>query len=784
MSQNRKRPVTYGKSSLNRARAGVGLYMPDTDASLTPPRLRTLSDGPAATPTSPSTPFVQPARPSFAKNLAGSSLNQGGNARSVMQRKRRKLPPEEAHNTDDQVKPDLPAGVNPSVPEIRDEDDLLSIGRGHDQKSTDVSLSLRSDAQLKIESPKRAPPSARRQKCTSPPPAHEDKSRLGFLDAQTATDPASPRKRLIDSLGLTDGPHQGLTTGSDDAPEVSVHEGFPEGDFSASARQPSSKNNTKSQSRTFERSHTTPTNSMSSMLRSSRVTYSRQRSFLNDLIGATGDNSQGAGNGSKLQPKKPEAHASFASRIPLEEEDGHDNNKAVRSIHELRQAGHNVRFREIVDSIFEDIEDQYNSISGICCSIADLCGKLRDPQFAHRFSEQGFDERLVDCITISSNIVWTSLVFSAFQLIIAGGQASRVFAELLWAKILDHSPVLLEIEDDLLALARDPSQGLSKTAQAAVKGIISPSLSGMAMVRLSPRSLALECIKSTLCLLRETGHTVRLAPTALLDKLLDLLATGVSANREPIDNLTVLSPLFSILENYSIVTGPFDDYHCQSLRRLSQFHDLFALTLRDQTRQILLSYVRVILNLTNKEPALCDSFALSELVSGLVRVVVREFSDVSKHFGPTENDSLNAVILALGTLINLTEETEKARAMLVHSNDCAVSPLQQLLEQFFCCASSIDQAHSVLEVHENVVAGYLSILLLTICQNTEALLFVKNSRGLAMIFSTAEKFMQYHREVEKETGVETCEGESRLTKRLEHIIGQARRLEGVSDELR
>ncbi|KAL2809500.1 wings apart-like protein regulation of heterochromatin-domain-containing protein [Aspergillus granulosus] len=778
MSQNRKRPVTYGKSSVNRA--GVGLYMLDSDASSQLPRLRTSpSNGQAAKPTSHPTSSGQPIRPSFAKNLSGSSLAQGG-AHSGMQRKRRKPFHEEAHrdNTEDQLKADFLMDGSTVDPKMRDEEDLLSTVPSHDgdRKSTDILRSSRSHAPLKVESPQRTAPS---------PPTSEDRSRVDFLDAQNKIETASPRKRLIDSLGMTEDPHRGLTPGFDDAPELSPYTVPPEGRISASARQFSTRNNTEPRVCNVERSQTAPTSSLSSMLRSSRVTYSRQRSFLNDLVGMTGDEPQGLGDGSKFEPK-PEAHGLFASRVPPEDEDS-NKNKAVRSIHELRQAGDNARFREIVDSIFEDIEDQYNSISGRCCSIADLCDKLLDSQFAHRFSEQGFDERLVNCIAIHSNIVWISLAFSAFQLIIAGGQASRVFMESLWVKIIDHSPLLLDTEDDLLVLVREPSQGLSKTAQAAVRGIRSRLLPQITApsTRFSPRLLALRCMESALRLLRETGHTARLAPTALLDTLLDLLATNGLADPGQTDHSKVLRLIFSILENYSIVTGPFDEYHCQCLQRLAQLHGLFSLDLRDQTRSTLLSYVRVILNLTNKEPALCDSFALPDLVSGLVRIIIMEFSDVSKHFGPSENDALNAVILALGTLINLTEETEKARAMLVHSNFSAVPPLQQLLEQFSGSVSAMDQARSVPEVHENVVAGYLSILFLTICLNPEACLFVKKSldgEGLAMVFSTAEKFLQYHREIEKETGVvEIYEGESRLTRRLEHIISQARQLEGVSD---
>ncbi|KAL2787597.1 wings apart-like protein regulation of heterochromatin-domain-containing protein [Aspergillus keveii] len=770
MSQNKKRPVTYGKSSFTRAR--VGLYVPDSDTSSKPPSFRTSSsDGLSATPTNHPLSSVSSFGSPLARTFSGSSLTQAEDAHTAMQGKRRKLLREEAHqhNPYGQTKAGFVGPGNPGDYATPKEEVTSTAfpGRDENQKGSDPIRSLRSDVLPKPKSPERALTSSSRsaRRLKSTPPTSDGKSMVSSADAQPRTDTSSPRKRLIDSLGMTNQPPSPMTLEPNDDPASILHARLPHQKFPASTP---AGDDTKLRPRNVERSQTTPTRSLSSMLRSSRVTYSRQRSFLNDLIGATDSEPPGVSNGARLNSDR-EAHGLLASHVPPEDEDS-NGNKAVRSIHELRQTGDNARFREIVDSIFEDIEDQYNSLSGRCCSIADLCHKLHNAVFAHRFSEQGFDERLVNCIAISPNIIWLSLAFSAFRLIVVGGRASRVFAESLWASILDHSPILLDNEDDLLILAREPSQGLSKTAQAAVRGL-RPHLLPATMSRsapMSPRLLALECIKSALKLLRENGHSVRHAPITFLDTLLSEL-------------------IFSVLENYSIVTGPFDDDHCQCLRRLSQLRGPFILAPRHLMRPTMMSYVRVILNLTNKEPALCESFALPELVSGLVEIVITECSDVSKDPAPNENDALNAVILALGTLINLAEKTEKARVMLVQSKNLAVSPLQQLLKQFSGSASSLDHAHSVSEVHENVVAGYLSILFLTLCLNTEARLLVKKSldgKGLVLAFSTAEKFLQYHREVEKENGLaETYEGEFGLTKRLEHILSQARRLEGNSDEL-
>jgi DNA polymerase III alpha subunit (gram-positive type) len=104
----------------------------------------------------------------------------------------------------------------------------------------------------------------------------------------------------------------------------------------------------------------------------------------------------------------------------------------------------------------------------------------------------------------------------------------------------------------------------------------------------------------------------------------------------------------------------------------------------------------VILNLTNREPTLCVSFASRELVSGLAKIVAEKFCNVSNRALVREGDALNEVILALGTLINLSEKTEQSRAIIVHADGSAVPIFHQLLEQFSSSVNAMDQVRDIL----------------------------------------------------------------------------------------
>lgn len=538
--------------------------------------------------------------------------------------------------------------------------------------------------------------STRRQKPASQL-RDDGKGSSSSLGTSQRLDSASPRKRLVDSLGTAD------NGGSGAFAPISHYVPKPpyssdEVDFTSAGRR---LDREASESRTCDPEHlrrSPPAPVPSSMLRSSGVTYSRQRSFLNDSLTLTDLEHHDVKNSHEFETEAESLNVR-SSRISPEEDDAQDS-KPVRSIHELRRAGDNARFREVIDSIFEDIEDRYSSKSGRCCALAELCGKLLDSQFVHRFSEQGFDERLVNCTLNDLDLISASLALSAHRLIIVGGHTSRVFSDSLWARILELPPAVLDTEDDILILARKPSIGLSKTAQAAIRDVRSHLLPAMGSLSpcLSPQLLALECIKSSLVVLRESGHTIHHFSTLFLGKLIDLIAENAIKDLNssaPKGQLEFLDRIFLILEDYSVISGPFDYNHCQCFHRLVRFHNVLSLDHRDR-RHASMSYIRVILNLTNKEPKLCDCFATPDIVCGLAGIVTTEFRDISRELCHQDDGTLNEVILALGTLINLAEKTKQSRAILISSDNRAVSFFRQLLEQFSGSVGTMDQVRKQL----------------------------------------------------------------------------------------
>ena len=85
-------------------------------------------------------------------------------------------------------------------------------------------------------------------------------------------------------------------------------------------------------------------------------------------------------------------------------------------------------------------------------------------------------------------------------------------------------------------------------------------------------------------------------------------------------------------------------------------------------------------------------------------------------------------------------------------------------------------------MHHNVVVGYLAVLLLALCLNTDARLQVQKSlhpEGLITLVSIVNEFSQYHRKVEEEPIPFAARDEAcSFHVRLQDLVSRIQRMEG------
>ncbi|KAJ5414471.1 hypothetical protein N7509_001098 [Penicillium cosmopolitanum] len=522
-----------------------------------------------------------------------------------------------------------------------------------------------------------------------------------------------------------------------------------------------------------------PTTAPSPHFLGGKVTYARQRSFLDDL-NLSGDISAGI-EGDDLFSPKGLTEALPRARL-YEIEDATNDDGAVRSIHELRQAGGNARYRSAIESIFEDIEDAQISVSGRCGALAQICGKLLDPKQARQFAECGFDKRIVDCLSRDLDLVSATLAFSAFGLSSAGRSLPYIIATAAWPKLLETAPILLSVQKDVSVVACARENNLSKVTQGIVQDI-APKIQSKLFAdvddsEFSPRLLALFCLRVTISAFQEKGESPSGLSTGLLRQLVDILLSECShGSKQPIGKgrSQVLVLGLVLLETHTTSSSLLQDEYCDALKSLPALHSLLQVPGdSDEVGQELQNlYIRVILNVTNSSADLCDHYATSPMIEAL--------AEISEGIS-----SLDTVILTLGALINLTEQSEKSRAMFLNtSRESAAeseSILDQLVHLFLEHVESTAQADSVPEVHHNVAVGYLAVLLLSLCLDRGVRLQVKEilqPKDLSVVMSTVDEFMQYHQKIEQElhpmqNGNET----GGFLGRLQDLVGQIQFIEG------
>ncbi|PYH86643.1 ras-domain-containing protein [Aspergillus uvarum CBS 121591] len=508
----------------------------------------------------------------------------------------------------------------------------------------------------------------------------------------------------------------------------------------------------------------TGTSTSSTLLRS-RITYARQRSFLGSTLNTFDSELHGASAAAldDVEAGGSSAPLKHRSTISLSA-DGEEHGRPVRSIHELRQAGDNARFQESVEALFDDFEEPGSTVSERCNGLIQLCSKLLKPDFIHRFSEYGFDDRLVKSLASDLDIISSCLALCAYRLVCFKGVYSHSNLRTFWTTLVDKSSLLLAVKDDIISLAGNPRLHVSRAVQASLRDLIPRLTASMfsesPTPRLSPRLAILSCISVCLPAFQDKSQPIQSMSRSLLDNLIALLPPNsgkVTTYPLSYDDFQTKSITLLVLESYIMLSATPGYEYDGPFRKFVLMHDDFVRpALGDQGRRILTLYLRVVLNLTNNDPLACEQYAAPETITGFVHIITTELSDASAIVGFNEHESFNLVILALGILINLAEQSERCRASFLAPIHDSHPPLGTLVHQFSLSIDLINHANSLSESHINVAVGYLSILLALLCLLKEAYfqvqeLLMECGKEIASVMATAKEFLLYHQTVERDS---------------------------------
>jgi hypothetical protein len=439
-------------------------------------------------------------------------------------------------------------------------------------------------------------------------------------------------------------------------------------------------------------------------------TYAKQRSYLSetalDEIEALKDPAE-----SQLQPHGVAlgggSQVSLALLIEDEDVSGVGAGGGLRSIHELRQAGGNARVLSDIESILEDIEDlSPGSSSRRRGGLIELCTKVLESGFARQFLDNAMAPRFIMSASAHADNIMTFLTASAISLLLCSGPVTTTDARACSQTILKICPSLLGEQRDLGIVTRERKFNLSKATRASLIDLQASVNQSRIWTSerpqsLSPQIMALRSLDLAIRRLREMGDLKETLPSPTIKQLIGILVSKVSQQRAlySIDDFIVIQLTVSILESYSIAIGAISEDEVDVVEDLSGVGPLLSLGTdgNEEYAQVQILALRLILNVTNNNPVLCERFATPELVTATFRIVSTQFSSVSEEIlDGKESSVLDAVLLALGSLINFTEWSGVARNLMAQLEEGSVPFLDVLLGLFLVQVDEITKVPTLL----------------------------------------------------------------------------------------
>jgi len=428
-----------------------------------------------------------------------------------------------------------------------------------------------------------------------------------------------------------------------------------------------------------------------------KFTYSERRTMLQEddfLLGAIDEEATGGAMFNfGLLPQ-----ASTISRFSfLDEEDETMNTGAVRSLHELRQAGANSRFADEMDDIMDRIGSPSTKTSSLRRgALLELAQKMKSKEFRRQFRNHGDEGNLFKSLGNEADLISGYSIFAVLVTLLAASSSAHLVQQLRAQNFAVLLARLLGEPTDIVLLTKDRKQNASRNAQTTLASIKAallalPIWEPCSPTSLSPRTLALKCLD---LIMLQPGHSsdeAEIFSPAVTDVLFSILSTAASSERcwdfPAQQESTDLYLTLYMLEGQSVSameSGVSSRWTRQYVpvvvklletalhRPIHQFNDLENLTLR------------VTLNMTNKNADGARMFADQGLLQQLAASAGNAFdaalnSMKTDDFLGNVNDTL---ILMLGVMVNFCVYYPPASQNLEDDGNGEGSPLGCLIRVF------------------------------------------------------------------------------------------------------
>lgn len=414
-----------------------------------------------------------------------------------------------------------------------------------------------------------------------------------------------------------------------------------------------------------------------------KLTYARQRSYLTES-----DSTENLNHGvSEPQPRLAQSGkrsiglTNSLTRFQFDEQiDEGPNSEStpqaapLRSIHELREAGGNVRLLTEIEILVDDIEDRSSSLSSRRGRLLELGQRLEEAPVQQLFTEHAFGMRLLTCLANDGDPILKTLFAAAILKLVSGFQSLQTVKQLGGPPLVELLVSLLELDEDMISIAKNRDLNMSKAVQSDLRKYWNGVRNSNAWragtpSSMTPHVLALQCLEYMVRLGRELGQADQILERQAVMQVVRLLDCSVSSCPSPSHESpsTEFRLVVSILESCTIAVDADSERYLWADATLEPIANLLPSMFsrfRSIPEALTALTLRLYLNITNNNPQACAIFSKPNILRPIFEIVISHFELVSCERA-SKNLKLDSLILALGTLINLAEwNTEVPRFMM------------------------------------------------------------------------------------------------------------------------
>lgn len=377
-----------------------------------------------------------------------------------------------------------------------------------------------------------------------------------------------------------------------------------------------------------------------------------------------------------------------------EEEDMPFSAGAVRSIHELRQAGANSRSADEIEDLLARVgRPSGKPSSSRRNALIELSQKMQDKNFVRRFRDHNGDRTLYEQVGKETDVITGYALVAILTTLLATTASTHIISQLQgqgFSLLLER---LFAVSLDIQALAKDRNSNLSRNGQQAMMKLkasllILPVWQPTTPFMLSPRRLALKAFELVVKNAGAIGD--EFFSTGVTDQLFSLLkeapvpdAWGFPHNDESIDFQLALS----LLESHSVYAMQGDSKEVWTLRHLPVIADTLGTTLRHgkgHWGEVAMLILKFTLNTSNNNHDAPTAFIEKGTVRLLANMLCDTFTNATNlvYDADAFTSQLEVLLLMLGIMINFSENDRATGRSLLNSQQGEQAPLDRLIKLF------------------------------------------------------------------------------------------------------